>query len=81
MWDRSDPHSTPHGVLFPLGQIWKLFNNGYKLPFCAALGLKARMTQIQRGALRERNLQGIINIERSNYLGDTKVSDWEMGNY
>lgn len=58
-----------------IAKQWHMF------PFCAAEGLMAQIEQIQRGALRERNLQGIINIERSNYLGNTKISDWEMGNY
>lgn len=40
------------------------------------MGLKAQTEEIQRGALRERNLQGIINIERSNYLGDAKIGKW-----
>lgn len=37
--------------------------------------LKAPTEQIQRGALREGNLQSVINIQRSNYLNDAKISD------
>lgn len=35
--------------------------------------LKAQTEQIQRAALRGGNLQGNINIQRSNYLDDTKI--------